>query len=239
MEPTTQQNRFSLLCHKMLTENKRIFLITLAGYLGACIAGGLWLGWCNCAPTEGACVLYAFGSWLACMVAASMMFRDFRNKQGRIAALMTPASISNKFWIRFIVVMPCTLLLTLIGYFVYMYSVKLSFYISNDIWQSIYIPFIELANSTQEIWLSILGLIASVLFNYAIYMFGSIHWPRYSFIKTVGVMVTLSMGMFAMMSGVNCKTMADSIYIAANVLSIAAAMVLFYFTYRKLKHSTL
>lgn len=174
-------NRFMMMCGKIATEQRRTLLVTAGGFLGLCVILGLWSGFFGGAPAAGNFVFYIVLSWIACSVVASRMMGEITRKEGRTALLMTPARAADKFVPRLIIVLPGMVLLCALGYLVYGYSDILMMGIRFDIWPDLYNPF---ANWTENDTTTLGSMLAFFLLNESLFIFGSVMWPKKSFLKT-------------------------------------------------------
>lgn len=174
--------RFMMMCGKIATERRKTLLVTVGGFLGLCAVLGLWSGFFGGAPAQGTFVFYIVLAWLACSLVASRMFSEITRKEGRISLLMTPAGAADKYLPRLILVLPGMMLLCALGYLVYGYSDILMMGIRFDIWPDLYNPFLNWGYNDTQLLCSIL---AFFLLNESIFVFGSVVWPRRSFLKTL------------------------------------------------------
>lgn len=203
---TTETNiksgsRFGLVFKKMWIEQRRTLMMMILGYIGAWVALGLWIGYLGGRPNDFAFAIYCLTSLLCCSIVASKMFFDMTRKEGRIALLMTPATPADKFWVRMIAVVPGMIALAIAGYYAFALSMKLSFGLTVHFWPDIYNPLRMFTGDHNA--LGYTTLIAYFMFNEALFIFGSIAWPRKSFLKTIGVYVAINLLLSTIMIWIN------------------------------------
>lgn len=173
---------FMKLAKKMFIENRKTLLMLCGGYLGALAVVGIWSGFNEVYSSSTTIIIYYVFAALMCSVVASLMFHDFTTKEGRINALMTPASRPGKFWLRLIAVLPGSMLLAFAGYYVLAGFMNLTAGITHDVWMPVYSAsaFVKWIGG-KSIWMSL----ASFILSEGMFIFGAIAWPRKSFLKTL------------------------------------------------------
>lgn len=184
----TRNNRFIRVCRKMLTENRKTIMIMTGGYLGIFLIIGLWSGYLGTTPGSGGVFFYIMTAGLACAVMASKMFFDMTTKEGRTAVLMLPASAADKFLPRLIFVLPVMLIIVVLGYLVFNGSMILAAGLTSGYWAPVFNPFAHMNNSD---WNAVWMLTAGFLFNESLFIYGSVAWPRKSFLKTIGIFIVI------------------------------------------------
>lgn len=177
-------SHFIMVCKKMLIEQRKTLLLLTAGFLGLCAIFGLWFGFLGLQVRSEGLILYIMFGGLACALVASKMFFELTSKEGRISLLMIPASPAEKFFPRLIAILPGMILLVIIGYFVLGYSNILMIGINSEVWVPLYNPF---NGMTRNDWIGSALLFSTFLFGESVFVFGSVAWPRKSFIKTCGI----------------------------------------------------
>lgn len=188
-ETSRNSGRFMMLAKKMFVENRKTLLMLCGGYLGALAVVGIWSGFNGVYSSSTVVIVYSVLAALLCAVLASLMFHDFTTKEGRINALMTPASRTEKFWLRLIAVFPGAVLLAIAGYYVLAGFMNLTAGISHDLWVPIY-GITDFFN-----WIGddgIFPFVASFILSEGLFIFGAIAWPRKSFLKTLLVQAGIS-----------------------------------------------
>lgn len=198
---TKATGRFMLVARKMMIEQCKTLLITLGSYLGACMLFGLWFGYLGANPRSESLVVYVLISGLACAVAASKMFFDMTTKEGRTSVLMTPASTADKFLTRLTGVLPGMLILVILGYLVYGYSDLLALGLTYDQWMTLPNPF-KGSMETSNTSLLVFSIVSMFLFNESIFIFGSVAWPKRSFLKSLGVFALIQAIFFFIATGI-------------------------------------
>lgn len=249
-----KMNHFSLLAQKYFVENgKMLGLGTVAILCFWTIIGG-WLGWFGYGGGAGALLFYSFIMMLVYTVVVSLMFRDMNGKQKRIATLMTPASIAEKFWIRFIVTVPLFCILIMLGYCMMEWSRMLFYMIGSNGTSHFFLPSLIMRQMSMEhqeyLLFTLIG--SSVAFSLAVYMIGAICWPKYSFLKTMALeygvqfVLTILWTIFVATAGVDFFMDIDitegiviaSLWVLA-IVFILLSVVGVWFSYYKFKTKTL
>lgn len=238
-----RNGRFAMLARKMFIENRRTLVMLCSGYLGALAGIGLWCGFNGVYSSSTTVGLYYMLSCLVCALTASLMFRDFTTREGRINALMTPATRTGKFWVRLLAVVPGVLILITAGYFVLAGCMNLAYGIIHDIWLPIYSVWSLVESFEFETGML---LLSSYVFSEGLFIFGAIAWPRHSFIKTLLVQAGLGLALSTIAIAVT-KVMIDNYTIIVNdgdallriicSLIIAAGVALIYSAYVVFKRS--
>lgn len=243
---STQRNKSSLtlIMYKILSEHKKGFSIIASGYLVFLFLIGIWEGYLGGMPTGTSGGFYILFSGFPLALGASLLFSDMSRKEGRISLLMIPATAFEKFLPRFILAFPVVLTIVILGFFTLSYGQILGFGYHTGLWTSPVNPFGPL-NQPINI-ASTFFLLSIFLFNEALYMFGSIAWPKYSFIKTFGIMVA-GMILISIASTLieyygifrGCEIFKPEIifYILGSI-GITGAILLFYFTYQRFRKAT-
>lgn len=239
MESNSINGRMGLAARKFFIEQKRTLLIFIGGYLGMCLVLGLWGGLMGATPGEEAVAsIYVLFAGLVCAIVASKTFFDMTNKEGRISLLMSPATALDKYIPRLITVVPGMVILTVIGYFVTSYATMLYDWFITDQW----LPLRNVFKGDSA--LLIYTFISLFLFNEAMFVFGSIAWPKKSFLKTVGIFIALqtiltTCSVIYVKSGTYITISNEKAFAwTLSSLILAAALGLFYGAYRKLQKST-
>jgi len=251
METTYKTNnnkktgRFAMVARKLLIEHRRTLLILTGSYLGASILFGLWFGYLGSVPRIENMLFYIMMSGLACALVASKMFFDMTSKQGRTALLMTPAKASDKYLTRFVGVLPGMLLLVVIGYLVFGYSDLLSLGLRYDTWMPLPNP---LKVEDPDTIISICATFSVFLFNESIFIFGSVAWPKRSFLKSLGVFAVIQILLFFIAAGIgklfvefNLRIeIVDEVALSWVIIGCITAIAAFimWCSFRKFKHST-
>lgn len=178
-------SRILQLMHKYVIENRRNMLMIAGCYLAILIISGILGAFTSEFSTRSAILFITVlcgGALLA--ITASLLFNDMAHKDSRISVIMTPASASQKFLARLLVVFPCTILLIVIGYYALGYSSAIATYALYDIWS----PKMQLGDIPYIADPAWIFLVSMLILEYAFYLFGSVAWPRYSFLKSCGIL---------------------------------------------------
>lgn len=241
MENNNIKGRFGMTVRKLLIEQKKTLLIMAGSYLGFCAILGLWGGFMGAVPSNDNFVLYILLGGLACALVASKMFFDMVNKEGRTALFMSPATASDKFLPRLIAVIPGMLILVALGYLVFGYSDILAIGFTYDTWVPLPNPFQHTAENYAA---AVCGLIAMFLFNESIFIFGSVAWPRKSFLKSLGIFALIQIvlsfcAMGFVKSGIRIQVV-DGEALLWTIIGIvtAIALAIMYGAFWKFKRST-
>lgn len=233
--------RLILTTRKYLKENQKMLLMVVGGYLGSCAAFGLWCGFMNIAPRIEFLFFYLIVAGLVCSVIASKMWFDLTSKEGRIRLLMTPSTPADKFWPRLIAVLPGTAVLAAAGYIVFGYADILAMGITYGEWVRMSWPELPAGQDSE---LLIWSMVSGWLINQGLFIFGSIFWPRKSFIKSVGIMIGLQFILsFAAMFVVKHLILfnidnPEAFLWTVCSLTAAIGLLLIWFSYWKLKRIT-
>lgn len=240
-----KSGRFSMVCKKMLIEQRKTIIMIVGAYLGLCVLLGFWFGFMGAKMSIEGVIFYVMIAGLACALVASKMFFDMCSKEGRISLLMLPASPLEKFMSRFIAILPGMILLVIAGYILMDFSNILTVGIKHHEWLSFYNPFSEIHGAA---WIGCTFFFSIFLLNESLFVFGSIAWPRKSFIKTLGVFVIIQF-LFSLISTVLVESILQTNWnyeIAdENVIMWSMALILlliaaglFYATYVKFKKAS-
>ena len=242
---SVSSSRFWLVCHKFIIEHKKNIIYLCAGVLVCCLALGILFGLTGNMPLEGTFIFYVFMSGLLCSVAASRMFMETVRKEGSVSLLMTPASNRTKFIMRLICVLPCMVLICVIGYIIFGYTAILTMGIQSGNWFSLYLPPMTSEYSLQSLFL----LISVFLFTDSLFMFGAVSWPKRSFPKTL-CLLTLLLIIFAWLVWLFIKIISNtSVYVVVtdekaftwsviSVITVVAALITVW-TYYRFKNKTI
>lgn len=233
-----------MVCEKMLIEQRKTLLLVTGGFLGMCALLGLWTGFMGATVNSGGLAFYIMTCGLVCAFVASKMFYDMTTKERRISLLMLPATPAEKFLPRLITVVPGMILLVVMGYLVLGYTNILIMGIKYDIWSSLYNPFMGMDNSE---WQVCIGLMSLFLLNESVFVFGSIAWPRKSFIKTICIFVAIQIVLSVLLS-IIIKAMVDNglhkavgsgdaIVWTGIIVTTCIAIAIFYASFVKFKRS--
>ncbi len=181
----------ALMCRKSLTENARKLMLLVAIYLGACVAMGLWFGYFSIVMGPIGFMLYSFFAMMICAFIDSKIFGELTSREGRIAMFMTPASASDKYWPRVVTMIVGVYLLLFVGWYLMCCANVLILFILHSMWVK------DLLNPlntfdylpAREFY----SLSVSTLFVQSLFIFGSVAWPKHSFLKSSATLIGLLM----------------------------------------------
>lgn len=205
-----QGGRFGLMCRKMFIEQRRTLLITVLVYLAFCAVPGLWSGYFGVIADTGGYAAYTFFASIACAFIASKAFHELTTKEGRTALLMTPSTTAEKFWPRVAVVTVGLMLLVYLGGEVLIYTNMLMIGLKFGFWMpEAYLPYADLFRDAYTV-VSFCMLLAVFLLQQSLFIFGSVAWPRHSFLKSFALaIVLLVVWIFAMIGLSDLLTRAE------------------------------
>lgn len=248
VKTTKRESRFTLVFKKYITENWKMLVYGAGAYLAFWAMIGAWLGWVETGTGEGGFIAYIFVSSTVLTVLASLMFRDMNGKEKRISTLMTPASASDKFWIRFIFSIPVPMILAFAGYFIFEWFRMLACLGLNGYTQPFFYPSMP---TEADMMCVIFCGVSSYLLTLSLYSVGAICWPKYSFLKTTALefgiqMIFLTIATilvnvnFILITGI-LLTENDALTMLWSLDGILMALAIagWWFTYYKLKTKTL
>lgn len=234
------------MLQKYFIENRKKLALICAGYISFCVIIGCWAGFFASGGGQGEVMSYIVLVSLFMAIMASLMFNDLKTKEGRINALMTPATAAQKFWPRLLAVFPGALLLCIAGFYAIEGSRILITGLSYHHWTSCYNPWSFFNfNEGNELW-GIAFLVCGSLFSLSCYIYGAILWPRYSFLKTMAALFVVqslfSIVVAFILRNITWHANIESFEIYAKILVfvlLGAAIALVWLTYRRFKHCTL
>ena len=189
-------SRMLAYCQKLWIEKRKSLLLIIGSYLGFWVLAGIMVGVAGGKPGDFMVGIYSFFALVASSFISSQMFYDITKKEGRISVLMTPASACDKFIPRLIVVTLGFIILAAAGYFVLEFSNMLSYFIFKGETVGMYNPFRIFSFQDGPINYSyvLFNLLQILLFYFlttSIFIYGSVTWPKLSFLKTVFLMAII------------------------------------------------
>lgn len=107
-----------LLVKKEITDNRKAILLGIGALWICCILIGTLLGFNGRGGGESEIFLFALLFMAFGCIAASVTFSNMKCKESRISTLMLPASIFQKFLVRWIAVVPVLFIPMFIGYYI-------------------------------------------------------------------------------------------------------------------------
>lgn len=235
-------------------ENRKGILLGLGSIVGTMMLWGAVLGLLGLGGGDMEVVSCWFlGCVLAC-VGASQAFSSMKDKTGRIATLMLPATAFQKFFVRWVAMVP-VLFAVILGS-IYLCDLMRIFvhwltdgqYVNGEHYMSVFNPF-----KLKRLWSGEVGPVMAVgatswFMTQSFYLFGSILWPRLSFFKTmvalwaiqtvVGILLTVLDGFlpdFRLM-GADWETVKMTMY-GWSVVCAAVTVGMYWLTYWKFERS--
>lgn len=188
-------NTFLLNVKHDFIENRKTILLSVGSLWGACILFGGLMGYYGRGGGAAEAFFFTFMLVTAGYVCASMMFSNMKRKESRIAALMLPASMEEKFITRWIAFVPLLFGVLIAAFYLGDLSRVLVNYLSNNPVNGRYSHVINLFsvmtanNFMPRTW--IYTIISFYFFYQSLFIFGAILWPKLSFIKTLGALWVL------------------------------------------------
>ena len=190
-----ESNIFSQLIKKEWADNRKPLLLGVLVVWGTFILMGGFLG---SIPTGAgtAIFLFTFFAGLAVSVGSSMAFSNMKSKEGRINALMLPASVSQKYMVRWLAAVPGLLIVVVIGFLLGDLTRILVERI-NDFSGISICRWIQgnVGNHNDEFRFLFTAVAGTILCAQACYFLGAIVWPKHSFIKTLATLQVLQVVM--------------------------------------------
>lgn len=183
-------NIYWLLLKKEIIDNRKALLLGLVGILASYILTGLFLGNTRRANCGVELFLFIFMGGLIVSIGASLTFSNMNTKEDRISTLMLPATAFQKYLIRWIATVPSLLIILIVSFVLgdcaKMLMATLNGYSARSIW-------VYFSDPTEHRSLEVCILFSSIICSQALYFFGSILWPKLSFIKTLAVLQILQL----------------------------------------------
>jgi len=189
MKTKSTDNTFFLTLRHEIIENKKALLLGVGAIWGVFILFGALMGYWGRGggKVELVCIFILMS--LFSSVAGSLTFSNMKTKQGRISMLMIPSTAFDKFIVRWIGVVPVLIVILTAGmYLCDLTRIFVCWLCDNP--RLVNSPYMEVINvwqffSRREYGVELfLWIISGFMFNQAVYIFGSILWPKLSFLKT-------------------------------------------------------
>lgn len=185
-------NTFLLNIKHDFIENRKAILLSVASLWGICILFGGLMGYYGRGGGPAEVFLFTFLLVSAGYAFASMMFSNMKRKESRIAALMLPASVEEKFFTRWLAFVPLLFGILLAGF----YLGDISRIVVNSLsGNPIMGPYSQVMNLFDEMTANrflppswVYTVISAYFLYQSIFIFGAILWPKLSFIKTLGAL---------------------------------------------------
>lgn len=241
-------NTFALTLKHFVVTNKKMLLLTLVSALGLSVLSGSFLGYYHMGGGFKEVFLFLFMFEFASAVMGSLMFADMKTKEGRISLLMLPSTAWDKFASRWLVLVPAFALFLLGCFYVGDLSRLVTYQMTSHTLSSAYArlvnPFAILGYIAKD-QAFLVGLLSVMcyLLGQAWFVFGSILWPKLSFIKTLAALwvVEFVTAFFIgsvfdkwLLSGFKWMTVTGALWTALGVAT-ALTTALYAATYYRLK----
>lgn len=227
------------LCKKLYAENKKTLITFAGGYIGIWAVIGAWLGLASVDIIDAMFILYIVTAAVVTLVVTSMQFNELGKKETKIASLMTPANNYEKFIIRIVSVIIGTAIIITLGYLALYYSFCLTY------------PGTKFTSATDVLTNAnhLSKSIPTMVLIESIYIFGSVAWPKKSFLKTTGVMILIQTMLITIIFVIGTYCRNNYIYIeivdektfynSIITIEFLISAIILYFSYRKFKTTTI
>lgn len=187
-----------MLFRKEILDNRKSLLLAVVTAWGLCILFGSLLGFIG---RGGGLIEVTFFFLMIQFIAniyASLTFSNMKSKESRISTLMLPASAFSKFFVRWTIAVPGVALICLSGFYIGdSFRMLVDWIIMERPAGSNYYhlvnPFTLLPALGFDSPTLTANVVLSYVFGQALYVFGSILWPRLSFIKTFACIYVIEM----------------------------------------------
>lgn len=217
-------NRFRMLCKKDLMENWKTMLLRLVMLYASLAVVFCFICYWDCDSvlsgdstglskrfdsyySVAGILFFIFGFFLA-----SFTFEAMRSKIKRISYLMTPSTMFEKFFSRFLLVVPIYIGIFLFSFQLADYTRVLLFsifYPNIDIFPIGLNNFVGSESAYFSAWSNFFSALASMFFIQSIFALGSIIWFKKVAIKVVACLVALYM-LFFVVNGTLIHLLFDS-----------------------------
>lgn len=248
---------FTLLVKKELVDNRKPLMLGLTGIWATYILLGAFLGYVkSMVPVE--LFLFFFFGGMILTIGASLAFNNMKSKEGRINTIMLPATVSQKFIVRWIATVPLLMTVVLLGVLlgdwarIIVYKIVLHMSDYTPAYDSAYVDTTALAfiasnyrHEPEGIGIMITCGVWGALCSQAIYFLGAVVWPKLSFIKTwaatqvLGVILSLFCVPFLMHLKLDFAfdlSYAGVVWII-NILGLAFCVALYWLSFERFKRS--
>ena len=226
---------FMNVARQDLLRNRKALLLTAALIIGCDILIGVILGFTNSGGGSNELMVYWLVAEIFMFVCASMAFSSMKSKEGRTAELMLPATAFEKCAVRWIMAVPLTFVVCALGIYVGDATRMLVQWASDGPYAhnphymslvNIWSVFGEAENplmtaSGHAQW-------AGFLFTQAAFFFGSVLWPKLSFLKTFAALTVLQVLFTAALISVSRFTThftPDDLRVAFNTFGISTLVL--------------
>lgn len=117
-------------------------------------------------------------------ILGSLTFSSMSSKSGRIATLMMPASMAEKFLLRFFIYFIGGILLLVVGFYIGYLELFITLPIKEALIMEIKVPVANMPTFMKIIMVMTVFVVLNYLLAYSFYTLGSALWPRTSWLKT-------------------------------------------------------
>lgn len=190
-----------LTLKKEVSDNRKILLLAIAGIFGLCITIGTFAGFNQTGGGPGELSFFCVMSLVISCVVASLSFSNLKKKDTRISTLLIPDTMFDKFFVRWIAVVPLLMIVLIIGFYFVEFSRILVFRITHSPeviaasgdYCTVMNPWNMLLKPMNDPSIASLNgmFFASYLLFQSVYLLGSVLWPKLSFIKTFAALWVL------------------------------------------------
>ncbi|MBD5357104.1 MAG: hypothetical protein HDR88_08900 [Bacteroides sp.] len=191
-------SNFMLTVKKEIIENRKALLFGIGSCWGLCILLGAFLGKFRMGGGMQEVFVFCFLFSIMSSIAGSLTFSNMKSKTGRISTLLLPASVVDKFLVRWLAVVPGLFVIMIIGFYIGDFSRIIMNWICGGNMDEHYNKIINIWVLPSKIGGSESTLVSTLFisgyfFTQALYIFGAILWPKLSFIKTMFALWALQM----------------------------------------------
>ncbi len=213
MNTISNKSLFWLAAKKEYQDNRKLILWGCFGWLALCLISGSLFGLFGIMSASSELAIYCVLANLSGCVGASLAFSDLKQKEGRIAALMTPAKAIHKFLPRFLAMVVGIYVIFFIGYFVTDYArVIINNIVNEETAEPLHISF-DLSKYQVA---AIVGSVVATLLGQAFYLLGGVLAPKVSFFKTTAVLFLAEIILGSIYGSIK-----DTIYISIDISPLA------------------
>ena len=189
---------FVLTLKKEIIENRKPLLLGVGGIWGFCLLIGCFLGYNTYGGSAGELFTFTLAFLAIGCIAASVSFSNLKNKDTRIASILVPDTPFDKFFIRWLAVVPALCCVMIAGFYITELARIITFKLTYDavfvencgsyckvlnLWTMLANP--AMGNSLRSTFAM------SYFFSQSFYILGAVLWPKLSFIKTFAAMWVL------------------------------------------------
>lgn len=243
-------SNFWKLVKKEVIENRKDLILTIISVVCFFIFIGALLGINERGGGFTEIFLFLFTAGILSYATSSKMFSDMKTKESRISTLMLPASVFEKFIVRWIAAVPLMFLLLFASFYVMDLSRVVAYilYTEDGMRQEHFTRIINLFtfignNKIQDGALIGGFILASYFFSQSIFLFGAILWPKLSFIKTVAalwvIQIVLGLLLYFLDHTITIRVQLSERELFTSLICIETVLTLglYYLTYHRFRNS--